>query len=495
MASKKSHIYIILIILSFVGLILGQFHWISTAFDLKQDEMVNKATDVLIDVINEAEDTYYCIDFYSNSYLDTNESLSLVKRSKGGINDTVPFKFWNPKIMGDSVYNYPSVHTNFRAIIESVLHVRYIFDDASDTLSNKGIKNKKPNISKFDILENEDFFNLLDTILSRELLKNNLPSEFAYLISTMDSDSLVFQKDISKHSMMDSPAIQGSFFTDNYFFKPYKIKLYFPDNLKHIYKSLLVATIGTSSFIILLILLIAFFIKTLLHQKVLTEMKSDFIQNMTHEFKTPISNINLAIETLEKKNQLKDDVILKILKEENHRLKHNIDLVLNTAFFKDNEIRLNKSSVNLNELLKQTISIFDKAIIGQDIQVKYELDEKLEPVLLDEIHFTNAIHNIIDNSIKYSKGNILIRVSTKRIMEKIVIEIEDNGIGISSKYEKFVFNRFFRVPTGNTHDVKGFGLGLSYIKNIVEAHSCTVKIESKIGHGTNVIISIPTNNE
>jgi len=251
------------------------------------------------------------------------------------------------------------------------------------------------------------------------------------------------------------------------------------------------------AFIGILIIFFAIFIKTIVQQRRLSEMKSDFIHNMTHEFKTPLSNINLALDTIEKKNsgnqENPDTKLLKIIREENVRLQDNVDLILNTAFYEEKTIQLNKEELNINEIISRTAALFDSEIMDRRAQIDFELDSNIPNVFIDETHFTNVIFNLMDNAIKYSESAAQIKITTLIKNNHMIVSIKDNGKGIPEKSLVYIFDKFYRVPTGKIHDVKGFGLGLTYVKYVVEAHNSTISVESSLGKGSTFKISIPLN--
>ena len=238
----------------------------------------------------------------------------------------------------------------------------------------------------------------------------------------------------------------------------------------------------------LVILTFAFAIFIILKQRRLSEIQKDFINNMTHEFKTPISSISISADVLSKPDIAESPDKLKnyagIIKVQNKRLQNHVENILKMASLESNRIKLNKQDVDLHSVIAE---VEENAALNFS-QIEYSIETDLQAkssfVHADRFHLTNIIYNLVDNAIKYNDKNPEILISTVDLPVGIELIIKDNGIGISKKYRKKVFDRFYRVPTGNIHDVKGFGLGLNYVKNIVKSHGWKINLESEEGRGS-----------
>lgn len=248
-----------------------------------------------------------------------------------------------------------------------------------------------------------------------------------------------------------------------------------------------------------IIILAAFFVtvRTMLKQKKLAEIKNDFINNMTHEFKTPIATISLAVDAMRNEKVLQDRDKLgyfsSIIKEENQRMNRQVETILKASQLEKQEVDLNLRPVHVHEVIKDVIDNFALQLQEKQGMVEMQLDAQADLINADEVHFSNLVNNLVDNAVKYSKENVppVIRLSTKSNGKHFTIRIEDNGIGMNKDTVKRIFEKFYRAHTGNVHNVKGFGLGLSYVKTVVEAHDGDIKAESTLGRGSTFTIDLP----
>jgi signal transduction histidine kinase len=236
-----------------------------------------------------------------------------------------------------------------------------------------------------------------------------------------------------------------------------------------------------------------YIIRTIIHQKKLTELKDDFINNMTHELKTPIATITVAIEGMQKYNALNDPEktqrYLQTSRSELNRLDNLVSKVLNIAAFESKKIKLTKEKIQVDELINELITA-EKLKAGKEINISYN-NAGVEMLEADRIHFRNVLANILDNAIKYSEEPVDIKINVNRSNKNAMFSITDNGMGIPSAHINHIFDKFHRVPAGNVHNVKGTGLGLNYVKYIVEAHRGKISVKSAPKAGSEFIITIP----
>ncbi|MDB5201832.1 MAG: sensor histidine kinase [Ferruginibacter sp.] len=246
-----------------------------------------------------------------------------------------------------------------------------------------------------------------------------------------------------------------------------------------------------------IIITTAFFltIRTLLRQKKLSEIKSDFINNMTHEFKTPLATISLAVDALKNEKVVNDkektNYFTGIIKEENKRMNKQVETILQAALLDKQEVQLNLKKLSAHTLITSALNNIGLPVAEKEGKLISQLDASRDVIMADEVHFTNLVNNLLDNALKYSKDKPEVKLTTSNAGNQLKIKIEDNGIGMNKETLSRIFEKFYRAHTGNIHNVKGFGLGLSYVKTMVEAHHGTIKAESTLGKGSCFTVSIP----
>jgi two-component system phosphate regulon sensor histidine kinase PhoR len=275
------------------------------------------------------------------------------------------------------------------------------------------------------------------------------------------------------------------------------LTIHFPDMGKFIYSSIWYIM---PSMIFTMVLLITFVVTLVLvfRQKKLTELKNDFINNMTHEFKTPISTISLAAQMLGDESVNKSPQMFKRLSstiiDETKRLRFQVEKVLQLSMYEHQKANLKMKEVNANELITGVVRTFALKVEKNGGKIITELNAEDPVVLVDDMHFTNVVFNLMDNAVKYRRKDsaLELKITTWNEPKRLCISIQDNGIGIKKDDLKKIFEKFYRVPTGNLHDVKGFGLGLAYVDKIIKDHKGSIHAESEVGIGTRFVIKLPS---
>jgi two-component system phosphate regulon sensor histidine kinase PhoR len=246
-----------------------------------------------------------------------------------------------------------------------------------------------------------------------------------------------------------------------------------------------------------LTIITAFFVtvQALLRQKKLSEIKTDFINNMTHEFKTPLATISLAVDALRNEKVLQNPEKMQyfsgIIKEENKRMNKHVETILQAALLDKQELKLDMKKVHAHALVQNALNNHQLQIQDIDGRVEVQFDAKKDQIIADEAHFTNLLSNLIDNAIKYSKENFVLKIVTCNHGKNLQIKVQDNGIGMNKETVKRVFEKFYRAHTGNIHNVKGFGLGMSYVKTVIDVHKGHIKVDSTLGKGSCFTVEVP----
>lgn len=332
---------------------------------------------------------------------------------------------------------------------------------------------------------------LLEFLLKKELEKRNVLVDFEYGVYNCQTQRMVYgnyvsfekQKNPSKHRNLPV------WHDDKFYFG-----VYFPNK-----NSDMINQMGTwlffSSILLMVCIFFSYSIFVILKQKRLSEVQKDFINNMTHEFKTPLSTIQVTTELLKKPtvNQQQDQLqhYISIIQHETSRLKNHVEWVLQSAALDKEKIKLSVDIIDIHDCIKKAIKSLDLLLQSKQGKLITEFKAEQSFVMADQSHLTNVIYNLLDNAIKYSNTDPIIAISTENNRDQLFLTIKDNGMGIPREYIHKIFDRFYRVPTGNIHNVKGFGLGLFYVKTIVKLLKGKIQAESKINQGTAFIIHLP----
>lgn len=344
---------------------------------------------------------------------------------------------------------------------------------------------------------------LLDTLLKKAFEENGITLPYEFAVQGQTPNNLIFSTVNLKPADWKEKSYKASLFPNETLQGQNSLFVYFPDQQKHIMRGMGVMFGGSG--ILILVVMTCFYlaVTTIVHQKKLSDIKNDFINNMTHEFKTPISTIALAAEMAQENSAKVQDLTvsprltryLGIIREENKRLGTHVEKVLQMALLDKGQVKLKRTMVNVNDLITNALNSQSVQIENQDGEVELEFEAENEAVFGDEVHLSNVLNNLIDNSIKYSPDKLHLIIKTSNVNNGIEVAIADKGIGMNKEQLHRIFDTFYRVPTGNVHDVKGFGLGLSYVKKMVEAHEGTVKVESKPGEGSTFTVWLPVTTE
>lgn len=496
----------VVVALAFLALIAIQGYWIMNDWELKNEQFKLRVYAALNNTADKLEKTALA-DKLSKKYKKRTQGIvegniiklySVLSKDSGGVstsvysqkefskNDTIQFN-------EDFPYHFAAHKTDTIKQIENVRdellkHKEQIYNDLFDEMEEVNVySNYKPKIDTI----------LLDSTLRKELQNQNIETKYNYYISSQHPGSLkttnLSEAELGKDSLGTVYNVNLS--PKNIFIKPEYLTVHFPNQNKYLLETMWAMLVVSGMVMLILIFSFYYFIFTILRQKKLGAIKNDFISNMTHEFKTPISTISLASEMLGDesvtKTPEKQARFLKMIKDENKRLSVLVESILQTAILDKGEFKLKLNELDVHEIINTAINNTNLLVEQRHGRITTNLNATKVRLQADRVHLTNIIFNLIDNALKYSKENPEINVTTHDAENGLEIIIRDNGIGISKENQRKIFDKFYRVPTGNVHNVKGFGLGLSYVQAVVNKHGGEISVNSELGKGSTFTLILP----
>ncbi len=331
----------------------------------------------------------------------------------------------------------------------------------------------------------------LDSVIRTEIANDNLPKTYRFMVANEYGIPIQFDNAPSNYDPKLDTLLTGKsvLFPSNILDEDLYLHIYFPKKGFFLFQEMWGPFTISLTLMILIVVALMFMFRTILTQEKISEIKNDFISNMTHEFKTPISTISLACEALSDKDMMKQNTtdiapFVKMINDENKRLSLLVERILQSAVMDRGEVKLREEKVILNELIHEVTNHAQFRIQNSGGTIKLNIPNELITIQTDKMHMTNIVTNLVDNAIKYSSEAPDIEISLRRENKKLLLSVKDHGIGIKKEHLNKVFDKLYRVPTGNVHNVKGFGLGLSYVKAIAELHNWNVVVRSKYGEGS-----------
>lgn len=334
----------------------------------------------------------------------------------------------------------------------------------------------------------------VNDIINTSLKKYNIKDKYEYCIVNIYQEPIMFSKPF-KPEFFDN-SVKISLTPDQERFRtPETLYLYIVDDKSFILKKMGWMIGASILFTVIIISAFALTVRTMFNQKKLSEIKSDFINNMTHELKTPLATISLAIDALTNEKVIHNSEQVRyysgMIKDENKRMNKQVEKILQAARIERQDIKLNLQKLNAHDIIQKVADNLSLQIQEKNGTLSLALNAPRYVIEADEVHFSNIIFNLLDNAIKYSKDSLHIDVSTDVVNGMLAIKVKDNGIGMNRETASRVFEKFYRAHTGNIHNVKGFGLGLSYVKATVEAHQGKVSVDSTLGKGSSFTVLLP----
>lgn len=348
-------------------------------------------------------------------------------------------------------------------------------------------------------IENHLNMEVLDSLLTHELQMHDITNSYTYGVYSSEKGRMIYKSSDQYNEELLKQGFVFTLYPYEFLPKPDYLMIYFPYEMRLILKQMAGIILISLLLIFIIIMLFIYVLKIIVWQRRLSEMKNDFINNMTHEIKTPIATISLASEAIRdeaiRRNEQLTDSYLKVIDDENNRLAGIAEKILQAAIIENENFRFNREKLNLHDMINVVVNNMTIQVEVKDGSLVFNPGAEKPLVSGDRMHLTNAITNLVDNANKYSPRRPRIRITTANYNDGVKICVMDNGMGISNENQKKIFDKLYRVPTGNVHDVKGFGLGLSYVKTIVELHGGRVTVESELKKGSKFCIYIPFSNK
>lgn len=516
---------VILMSLSLIGIILVQVYWFDKSFENNEEQFKFHVKQVLGNVADKLK-KYEAYTFY--------EQYNRIKDSTGKApekRDFLEFGYYQR----DSRTNETIIYSNsiisedygvstssfFDKKLDSIKKIKNFSSKRKTEIYNGDIDNNsiKKSISpdiviqksgRTDLLDNAQFVmfykdiaalkaiqervsnEMLQKLLSEELKEYGVKTPFEYNVYSNGLATKIKSENF-KYDKKDTYSIP--IFTDDNQNNKYLLMVTFPQKKKFLFSELIGICILSIIFTLIIIIAYSSALNQLIKQRLISEIKTDFINNMTHEFKTPIATINLALDAIKNPKIIddKDKVLryLQMIRDENKRMHAQVENVLRISKLEKKELEISKNTNDIHQIIEDAIEHVNLIIEDRKGTITSHFDAGRTSVLLNDVHFTNVIVNILDNAIKYSPEEPNIDIYTENVKEFVIIKIKDQGAGMSKTAQKRIFEKFYREHTGDLHNVKGHGLGLAYVKRIVEDHNSQIFVESEKGKGSTFIIKVP----
>jgi two-component system phosphate regulon sensor histidine kinase PhoR len=401
------------------------------------------------------------------------------------------------------LYGQPIISENFKDIQSKLLNDSLNY---TKNMQNKQLlkyMNKSEMVSvvlehlvNFDKpIEQRINAHLLDSLIHLELVNKGLSLPYYFGVVDTRNYALLFIDSAANNAEMLRAGFHTQLFPNDEFAPPSILYLHFPDKRGYILGEMLMVLGSSVLFVLIIIFSFTSAVSIIIRQRKLSQMTNDFINNMTHEFKTPISTISLACDVMQDTDIRKDerqlDRYLTVIKDENERLGRQVEKVLQIASLGKGDFKLKVQALDINDVIAKAIQNIAIQIENRGGKIDVDFNAEESVIEADEVHLSNIIYNLLDNANKYSPNAPNIKVSTESTKNGVIITVSDKGLGISKDTINKVFEKFYRVPTGNVHNIKGFGLGLSYVKTMVEAHYGNITVQSELGKGSDFTIFLP----
>lgn len=539
-----------LMTISLIGIIVVQYFWINNAIEVKEKQFDNTVFNSMNTIVNRL-DRYSTYDFITKSTFingDKNDSLFTIYEPNTrmsyhyGVADSLNKNIVTLRTKQNIIQDIgkrdeyvlnninkikdaeDEVLKNIKVLKDGESNIAFISSENSDEITydtlhilngkshQEVLMHKVKNLSstlqqlalEFTFTDDNMILNRLnikdiEPIIQKELSANNLKLAYEFAIVDLKSDSIFkIKTDGFPESELDSK-YRVNLFPQDFQSNEKFLLLLFPDKTRHLFRSVILLVLGSILFTLIILITFSITIWIILKQKKVSEIKTDFINNMTHEFKTPIATISLAVDAINSPVIIhKEDQIryyTNIIKEENHRMNSQVENVLQMSLIDKKDLEVNLGFYDIHPLIEKAVKNIKLHIEKREGKLHSQLTARNTYFNIDENHFINIIQNLLDNANKYSPDKPDINLITENNEKGILIKIEDKGLGMSKETINKIFDKFYRVSTGNIHNIKGFGLGLSYVKAIVQAFNGSIEVDSEMNQGSKFTIFLPYKNQ
>ncbi|OXA68182.1 two-component sensor histidine kinase [Flavobacterium branchiophilum NBRC 15030 = ATCC 35035] len=515
---------VFLMSISLIGIILVQLYWFKTSFENNDEQFNFHIQKVIADVSHDLDKKE--LKSFINKYEKLKDSTGKIPEKKDLLqfyyvqknnvtNETIVY---SNSIISENYNLNPSLFNlkkdslqllNFSAKRKTEVYSGSVLDNSLTktnltpdvTIQKTGsldlLKNLQFEIAYKDIssvlpIQERISKDKLTEILAQKLQENGVKTHFEFGIY---ENSKLTEIKSENFKVKENATFSIPIFVDSDGNEKYKLFLSFPNKKKYLFSELAAITLLSIVFTIIIIIAYSSALNQLIKQRQISEIKTDFINNMTHEFKTPIATINLALDAIKSPKVIdnKDTILryLQMIRDENKRMHAQVENVLRISKLEKKELEINKEPLDIQEIIEDAIDHVHLILEDRGGKIITNFKSTRNVALLNDVHFTNVMVNILDNAIKYSVENPVIHIATENIKDFVIVKIKDNGIGMNKATQKRIFEKFYREHTGDVHNVKGHGLGLAYVKRIVDDHNSQIYVESEKGSGTTFIIKIP----
>lgn len=536
-------IIVALMIIALLGIIGIQIMWLNNAVKIKQaqtDQSINEALSQVVDKIETHETVSIIAKNHSKkSVKKTSKPIKKVEKISNNSNEIHIESIEELEALGDNFgeelgekledqiesfienidteFNFNlNINTNedengdtnesFELKSSDNAFVLSLKDDNFSIKINQLIDSKKEQVDLVmeqiineNILQDQSLIERIDTAflvqeLEVALINKGFTNPFDLAVINEQKDSVIYS---SKEDLSFSKKTKykTELFPNDIIDKDLVLYVNIEGTSSEIYKSMMLPLVGSVLFIVIILLVFIMALVTIYRQKKISEIKTDFINNMTHEFKTPIATISLAVDSIENEKVISEAdkvrYFTKIIKEENRRMNYQVENVLQASLIDKSEFELNFQIQDVSPLITKTVNNIKLQIEQRQGTINLDFQAQNHQVLVDEIHFTNVINNLLDNANKYSPKQPEIFIKTRNQEGTLLISIRDNGLGMNKEVKSKIFDKFYRQTHGNIHNVKGFGLGLSYVSAIINKFKGKITVDSKEGQGSSFCIELP----